>query len=92
MSAIHRPSYILTLDAGTTGVKCAAFDRKGEALFECVESYPTRYPAPGWAEQQPREVLAASLTGIRKAAEAAGAAGCAALVFSGTMNGCIPFD
>lgn len=92
MSAIHRPSYILTLDAGTTGVKCAAFDRKGEALFECGESYPTRYPAPGWAEQQPREVLAASLTGIRKAVEAAGAAGCAALVFSGTMNGCIPID
>ena len=55
MSAIHRPSYILTLDAGTTGVKCAAFDREGGALFECVESYPTRYPAPGWAEQQPEE-------------------------------------
>ena len=33
MSAIHRPSYILTLDAGTTGVKCASYDRQGGALF-----------------------------------------------------------
>lgn len=84
--------YILTLDAGTTGVKCAAFDREGRALFECVEAYPTRYPAPGWAQQEPEAILAAALKGIRQATAAVPGEDCAALVFSGTMNGCIPID
>ena len=57
-----------------------------------MESYPTRYPAPGWAEQQPEEVLQASLRGIRRALEQAPSGDCAALVFSGTMNGCIAID
>ena len=56
--------YILTLDAGTTGVKCAAFTREGTALSSHVAAYPTRYPAPGWAQQEPEEVLAASLRAI----------------------------
>ena len=85
-------SYILTLDAGTTGVKCAAFTREGEALFERVEEYPTRYPAPGWAQQDPEAVLAAAVRGIRQAADCLPAADCAALALSGTMNGCIPID
>ena len=84
--------YILTLDAGTTGVKCAAFTREGQALASRVEAYPTRYPAPGWAQQDPEEVLAASLRAIGAVLEAAPAADCAALSFSGTMNGCIPID
>lgn len=82
--------YILTLDAGTTGVKCAAFTREGAALGSRVESYPTRYPAPGWAQQEPEEVLAASVRAIRVLLSELSAADCAALVFSGTMNGCIP--
>lgn len=43
-------AYILTLDAGTTGVKCAAFSPKGEAACSAVEAYPTYYPFSGWAQ------------------------------------------
>ena len=53
-------SIILTLDAGTTGVKCAAFDRAGEAQFSCVEAYPTYFPRAGWAQQKPQEQLDAA--------------------------------
>lgn len=84
--------YILTLDAGTTGVKCAAFDREGRALCSHVEGYPTHYPAPGWSQQTPDEQVAASLRAIREVLKTAPAADCASLVFSGTMNGCIPID
>ena len=84
--------YILTLDAGTTGVKCAAFTREGMALSSHVAAYPTRSPAPGWAQQEPEEVLAASLRAIGCVLAAVPAADCAALVFSGTMNGCIAID
>ena len=84
--------YIMTCDAGTTGVKCAAFARDGEALFERTEEYPTLYPAPGWAQQDPDAVLGAAVKGIRSALEILPASGCEALVFTGTMNGCIPLD
>ena len=87
-----KTSYILTLDAGTTGVKCAAFTREGKALGSRVEAYPTYYPAPGWSQQKPEEQLSASLRAIRGVTEQLPDAECAALVFSGTMNGCIPID
>ena len=82
--------YILTLDAGTTGVKCAAFSRDGQALFARTVEYPTRYPGPGWAQQRPEEQVSAAVAAIRAALARLAAADCAALVFSGTMNGCIP--
>ena len=50
-------AYILTLDAGTTGVKCAAFSPSGEAACSAVEAYPTYYPFSGWAQQKPGEQL-----------------------------------
>ena len=82
-------SIILTLDAGTTGVKCAAFDRAGEAQFSCVEAYPTYFPRAGWAQQKPQEQLDAVLRAIRQTLTHVQAADVAALVFTGTMNGCI---
>ena len=83
---------ILTLDAGTTGVKCAAFNREGEARFSCVEGYQTYYPFAGWAQQRPREQMEAALRAIRRAVAHIGTGRVDALVFTGTMNGCIPID
>lgn len=83
---------ILTLDAGTTGVKCAAFTREGTAQFSCVEGYKTYFPASGWAQQRPQEQLAAALRAIARTLEAVSAQDVDALVFTGTMNGCIPID
>ena len=83
---------ILTLDAGTTGVKCAAFQKDGTALFSCVEAYPTYYPQSGWAQQKPQEQLAAALKAIGNTLARVPAAAVHALAFTGTMNGCIPID
>lgn len=83
---------ILTCDAGTTGVKASAFTREGAAFASEVRAYPTIYPHSGWAQQRPDDVLAATADAIRVIVEKAGAARIAALVFTGTMNGCIPVD
>ena len=83
---------ILTLDAGTTGIKGAVFREDGASAFSRVESYGTAYPRPGWAQQDPDEILAAAVRVIRAALEAVPADRIAALVFTGTMNGCIPVD
>ena len=82
--------YILTLDAGTTGIKCSAFSREGEALNSHAEDYPTRYPCPGWAQQEPETQVSAALRAIARVLCGLSPQDCAALVFTGTMNGCIP--
>ena len=46
-------SVILGLDIGTTNVKAAAYLENGERLAAASIPYPTYYPQPGWAEQNP---------------------------------------
>ncbi|MCQ2453559.1 MAG: gluconate kinase, partial [Clostridia bacterium] len=84
--------YIITLDAGTTGVKCSAFTRAGRALFRRPEASDTYYPHPGWAQQKPEEQLSAALRAVRALTEALDPAAAQALGLTGTMNGCIPMD
>lgn len=46
---------LLCLDLGTEGVRAAAFDETGTPLGTTHRPYPTSYPAPGRAEQDPRD-------------------------------------
>jgi sugar (pentulose or hexulose) kinase len=46
-------SVIIGLDIGTSNVKAAAYLENGERLAEASIPYPTYYPQPGWAEQNP---------------------------------------
>lgn len=45
------------VDFGTQGVRCGIVDSKGNVLAACEVAYPTQYPAPGWAAQDPAEWL-----------------------------------
>lgn len=80
---------ILTLDAGTTGSKCSVFDLKGAALCVAKKEYPTNYPKPNWAEQDPDVLLQAILDGVRELLTQVSPADIACVGLSGTMNGCI---
>jgi ribulokinase len=46
-------SYLLGLDFGTESVRGALFDLDGKMLHTQAETYPTFFPRPGWAEQNP---------------------------------------
>jgi ribulose kinase len=46
-------SLVLAIDLGTEGARVGAFTRDGESLGSVHRGYPTRYPRPGWAEQDP---------------------------------------
>lgn len=83
---------ILTCDAGTTGCKCTVFDEHCEAVYAVKRSYPTFYPRPTEAEQDPADVAGAVLSAIRELTERVGADRICAIGLSGTMNGCIPVD
>lgn len=46
---------ILSFDVGTSGCKAALVDEKGILLGTAFEPYPTHYPRPLWAEQDPAD-------------------------------------
>lgn len=83
---------ILTCDTGTTGCKCTLFNARGEALSAVRRNYPTQYPHPNWAEQDPDVILSAMLDGIRELLMQVSPQRIACVGLSGTMNGCIPVD
>lgn len=45
--------FILTIDIGTTNVKCILFDEEGNEIVRNVRLNTTRYPQPFFAEQDP---------------------------------------
>lgn len=65
-------SLLLGLDVGTSGCKVIATDEKGVVLASSSDTYPTRYPKPGWAEQDPREWYRATCKAVRECIDSAG--------------------
>ncbi len=64
--------YLMGIDGGTGGVRAGIFDRKGEALvFHGVE-HGTRFPRPGWAEQDPADWWSCLVEAVRGAVERSG--------------------
>src|SRR3712207_7562630 len=48
---------ILSLDQGTTSTRAILFDLKGQALAEAGRPLQQHYPADGWVEHDPDEIL-----------------------------------
>lgn len=48
---------ILTLDAGTSALKCSLFHTDGTLKRAYAAEYPTCYPREGWAEQKAEELI-----------------------------------
>jgi xylulokinase len=85
---------ILAHDLGTTGNKASLFDERGNLVSSAFAPYPTGYPQPGWAEQDPTEWWQAVCTSTQKllVEDARQAAEIAVVSFSGEMMGCTPVD
>ena len=87
--------YLLAHDLGTTGNKATLFDaEEGVALASTFESYPTYYPQPAWAEQDPADWERAIWQATRRLLSQTGIepAEIAAISFSGTMQGVLLVD
>ena len=64
--------YLMGIDIGTGGVRVGIFDREGMAVvFHGVE-HGTRFPRPGWAEQDPGEWWTCLVQAVRGAIERGG--------------------
>ena len=83
---------ILTLDAGTSGLKCSVFAHDGQLIAATVSEYPTFFPKEGQAEQRPLDILAAVLSAMDALNDRIDLSDVCAVGLTGTMNGVIPVD
>jgi xylulokinase len=83
---------VLGVDVGTMAVKAAVVTADGRVLGSGSVEYPTAYPRPGWAEQDPDDWWRAACNAIRSALEAAGRNELAAVCVSAQAPTMLPLD
>ncbi len=66
--------FILSLDEGTTSARSALYDAEGRRLAMQSAPIASRFPQPGWVEQDPEEIWTAQLESARNTLAGAGAA------------------
>ena len=84
------PDLIVAVDIGTTSTKAVVFDAQGAAHGAGDQGYPLLEPKPGWAVQDPLQVVAAALEAAR--ASLSGNADVAGLAFSSAMHSLVGLD
>lgn len=86
--------YILAHDLGTTGNKATLYDREGRLVGSAFSGYPTQYPHPRWAEQDPEDWWRAVCASTQRLRQQTGvrADEIACISFSGQMMACVPLD
>lgn len=57
--------YVIGVDGGTESIRVGLFDVDGNLRASSQESYPTFFPQPGWAEQDPEQWWACLCTAMR---------------------------
>ncbi|HTW46294.1 MAG TPA: glycerol kinase GlpK [Acidobacteriaceae bacterium] len=55
-------AFILALDQGTTSSRAILFDKRGAVAGVAQHEFPQIFPAPGWVEHDPLDILTSQLT------------------------------
>jgi glycerol kinase len=63
---------VLALDQGTTGSRALVVSANGRVLGSAYREIPQHYPASGWVEHDPRDLLEQTVAAAREAIAAAG--------------------
>ncbi len=62
---IESPRYILALDQGTSSSRAILFDEDGRIVRMGQRSLASRYPRPGWVEQDPEEIWSSQWSAVQ---------------------------
>lgn len=65
-------THYLSIDIGTESARAAVFTPDGACIGDGVGVYPTSFPRPGWAEQDPESWWRATVEAARQALHEAG--------------------
>jgi glycerol kinase len=68
-------TFVVAIDAGTTGVRALAFDEHGAPGPRAYREFTQYFPQPGWVEHDADEILAVTIDVLAQAAEAVRASG-----------------
>src|SRR5690554_3378039 len=80
-------SKVLSIDLGTGGVRAGVYDVESRTMIcLCETGYPTRYPRPGWAEQDAEAWWQALLHAGAQAVATAGTPDIAAVCVATTAS------
>mgnify|MGYP002780105056 CR=1 FL=1 len=63
---------VLAIDQGTTGTTCLMIADDGQVRARAYREITQHFPAPGWVEHDPHEILEKTLSAAREAIAAAG--------------------
>lgn len=86
--------YLLGIDVGTSGTKCALFTIDGTVAASATFEYPMLQPRNGWAEQDPAQWWDAVVKGVRHLLSESKAApdSIRGIGLSGQMHGLVLLD
>src|SRR3984885_7106471 len=63
---------VLSIDEGTTSARAALYNERGECIAMHAVPVVSRYPKPGWVEQDGKEIMRAQMSAVRAVLESAG--------------------
>ena len=66
---------VLSIDAGTTGIRTLAIDEHGRVLRRAYREFTQYFPQPGWVEHDAEEIWSATVATLAEVARATEAAG-----------------
>ena len=66
MPSSPTPAVVISIDAGTTGVRAFAIDETGKPLGYSYREFTQYFPQPGWVEHDAEEIWAAVQTTLRQ--------------------------
>ena len=86
--------YILSLDEGTTSARAALYDAEGRRGAMESREFPSRFPQPGWVEQDALEIWQAQLDATRRTLASGGiaASGIAAIGITNQRETTVVWD
>ena len=89
-----KTQYVIGVDAGTMGARTVVFDLKGNEMGSAYYETPTRYPKPGWVEQDADDVINLAHKSTREAIKRSGVdpKDIAAISFTNMRSTFVPVD
>ncbi|XP_051984951.1 putative glycerol kinase 5 isoform X2 [Xyrauchen texanus] len=69
---VKRETFILSVDVGTTSIRCHVYDKSANIRGSCTAKVSLLYPQPGWVEIDPEELWKGFVTVVKGAVQDSG--------------------
>jgi glycerol kinase len=92
VAGVAVPSYVVAIDAGTTGIRSRAVFADGRPSVSAYREFTQHFPQPGWVEHDPLEIWEAVRTTLVDVIGRAGLDGVAAIGITNQRETVVAWD